>query len=203
MKNKSSWIIVILLLLVGVTSVYVASTYAKYTETLPQRTGEATIAKWAFASDNESKTITVDFSTTYDPATLVAQRIAPGTEGGFKIEVANTNGETGVDFTMNFGNVTPAIGTFRFEVIPEPNVDSVVVSFHERKDKFQLQDFDFFETLVRDSFQFKRKNIKNNLKKYDLKTIDSILQQHGYDLTVRAEDLDVGIFVEISNALLK
>lgn len=119
MKNKSSWIIVILLLLVGVTSVYVASTYAKYTETLPQRTGEATIAKWAFASDNESKTITVDFSTTYDPATLVAQRIAPGTEGGFKIEVANTNGETGVDFTMNFGNVTPAIGTFTFEVIPD------------------------------------------------------------------------------------
>ena len=119
MKNKSSWIIVILLLLVGVTSVYVASTYAKYTETLPQRTGEATIAKWAFASDNESKTITVDFSTTYDPATLVAERIAPGTKGGFKIEVANTNGETGVDFTMNFGNVTPAIGSFTFEVIPD------------------------------------------------------------------------------------
>ncbi len=119
MKNKSSWIIVILLLLVGVTSVYVASTYAKYTETLQPKTGEATIAKWAFASDNESKTITVDFSTTYDPATLVAQRIAPGTQGGFKIEVANTNGETGVDFTMNFGNVTPAIGTFTFSVIPD------------------------------------------------------------------------------------
>lgn len=120
MKNKSSWIIVILLLLVGVTSVYVASTYAKYTETLQPKTGEATIAKWAFASDNESKTITVDFSTTYDPATLVAERIAPGTRGGFKIEVANTNGETGVDFTMNFGNVSPAIGTFTFSVIPDP-----------------------------------------------------------------------------------
>ena len=113
--------------------------------------------------------------------------------------------------SREYGSITVLLNYFfdikkeffvsRKQFIPEPNVDSVVVSFHERKDKFQLKDFDFFETLVRDSFQFKRKNIKNNLKKYDLKTIDSILQQHGYDLTVRAEDLDVGIFVEISNAL--
>ena len=115
--------------------------------------------------------------------------------------------------SRDYGSITVLLNYFfdikkeffvsRKQFIPEPNVDSVVVSFHERKNKFVLKDFDFFETIVRDSFQFKRKNIKNNLKKYDLKIVESILQQHGFDLTVRAEELDVGIFVEISNALKK
>ena len=55
------------------------------------------------------------------------------------------------------------------QFIPEPKVDSVVVSFKEKREKLPVKDFDFFERIVRDSFQFKRKNIKNNLKKYDLK----------------------------------
>ena len=91
----------------------------------------------------------------------------------------------------------------RKQFIPEPNVDSVVVSFRERKHKLPLIDFDFFETIVRDSFQFKRKNIKNNLKKYDLKIVESVLSKYGYDLTVRAENLDVEVFAELSNALWK
>lgn len=115
--------------------------------------------------------------------------------------------------SREYGSITVLLNYFfdikkeffvsRKQFVPEPNVDSVVVSFRERKDKYNLKDFDFFETIVRDSFQFKRKTIKNNLKKYDLKIVESVLQQHGYDLTVRAENLDVGIFVEISNALLK
>ena len=59
----------------------------------------------------------------------------------------------------------------------------------------------FFQ-LVRDSFQFKRKNIRNNLKKYDLSIILSVLNQHGYDLNVRAEQLSVEMFVELANALV-
>lgn len=102
-----------------------------------------------------------------------------------------------------FFEVKKEFSVSRKQFIPEPNVDSVVVSFHERKEKLPLKDFDFFEMIVRDSFQFKRKTIKNNLKKYDLKIVESILQQHGYDLSVRAENLDVRIFVEISNALWK
>ena len=79
----------------------------------------------------------------------------------------------------------------------------MIVSFHERKEKYPVLNFDFFERIVRDSFQFKRKNIKNNLKKYDLKIVEAVLNEHGYDLTVRAEDLDVSVFVDISNALWK
>ena len=91
----------------------------------------------------------------------------------------------------------------RKQFIPEPKVDSVVVSFKEKREKLPVKDFDFFERIVRDSFQFKRKNIKNNLKKYDLKIVSEVLESFGYDLSVRAENLDVEVFVAISNALWK
>ena len=89
------------------------------------------------------------------------------------------------------------------QFIPEPKVDSVVVSFREKKNKLKLNNFSFFERIVRDSFQYKRKNIRNNLKQYDLKIIEDVLKEYGYDLNVRAEMLDVEIFAKISNALWK
>ena len=89
----------------------------------------------------------------------------------------------------------------RKQFVPEPNVDSVIVSFTEKEDKLPLKDFDKFQKLILDSFQFKRKNLRNNLKGYDLEKIESILNLWGYDLTVRAEQLDVEIFVEIANAI--
>ena len=58
-----------------------------------------------------------------------------------------------------------------------------------------------FYKLVRDSFRFKRKTIRNNLKDYDLSIIERVLNKYGYDLSVRAEQLDVDIFCEISNEL--
>lgn len=89
------------------------------------------------------------------------------------------------------------------QFVPEPKVDSVIVSFREKNNKIEVSDFDFFEELVRNSFQFKRKNIKNNLFKYNLKIVESVLDKYGYDLTVRAENLDVEIFIELANELLK
>lgn len=64
-----------------------------------------------------------------------------------------------------------------------------------------LKDQDLFFRLVKDSFQFKRKNLRNNLKKYDLDSISLILEKYGYDLTARAEQLSVEIFVDIANGL--
>lgn len=113
--------------------------------------------------------------------------------------------------TRDYGSITVLLNYFydikkefnvsRKEFIPEPKVDSVVVSFTEKKDKLELKDYSFFETILKDSFQFKRKNIKNNLKKYDLKIVEEVLKEYGYDLTARAETLDLEVFVSISNAL--
>ena len=87
--------------------------------------------------------------------------------------------------------------------VPVPNVDSVIVSFEERKDREEVCNLEFFETIVRDSFQFKRKTIKNNLGKYDLKVIEEVLLKHGFNLNTRAESLEVGVFVDLANALYK
>lgn len=89
----------------------------------------------------------------------------------------------------------------RNQFYPRPNVDSVVVSFTNRKDKEKLIDKDFFLKLVHDSFQYKRKTLRNNLKKYDLDKVSLVLKKYGYDLNVRAEALSYKVFVDISNAL--
>ena len=89
----------------------------------------------------------------------------------------------------------------RNEFVPVPNVDSVIISFKEKENKYELLDSQFFEKLVRDSFQQKRKTIKNNLVCYDLEKVNMILQRYGYDLSVRAEALPVNVFVDLANEL--
>lgn len=107
MKNgKKSLFVIALLLLVGVTSGYVASTYAKYTSEITGNSGTATVAKWAFEDDNTAQTLTINLADTYDATTLVADRIAPGTAGSFNIALSNENSEVGVDFTIALDSIT-------------------------------------------------------------------------------------------------
>ena len=84
--------------------------------------------------------------------------------------------------------------------IPKPNVDSIVVEFN-KKEQICLKNPELFFKLVRDSFTQKRKNLRNNLKNYDLNQIEEILKKHNFDLSVRAEQLSIDIFVDISNNL--
>ena len=90
----------------------------------------------------------------------------------------------------------------RNEFIPKPKVDSEVITLIEKEDKLYLKDYNFFTKLVRDSFQFKRKTIKNNLKNYNLDKVLEILSKYNYDLSVRAEKLSTDIFVDIANNLV-
>ena len=83
---------------------------------------------------------------------------------------------------------------------PKPNVDSVIIEFKSNK-KYNVNNEELFFKLVRDSFKYKRKNLKNNLKEYDLEKINNVLYKIGKDLTVRAEALTIEDFVFISNEL--
>ena len=103
-KDKKSLWLIVLLLLVGLTGGYVASTYAKYTSSVDKE-GTATVAKWAFADDNSDSELKIDFTDTYDATTLVNDRIAPGTSGSFDIQVVNETSETGVDFTLKIKSI--------------------------------------------------------------------------------------------------
>ena len=81
-------------------------------------------------------------------------------------------------------------------------MDSVIVSFTEKSNKKYLKNFLFFQKIVRDSFQYKRKTIKNNLRSYDLKIVSDVLSKYGYDLSVRAENLQLDVFVDLANELI-
>lgn len=85
--------------------------------------------------------------------------------------------------------------------VPRPNVDSAIMQLKRRDNKLHLNDESLFFKLVRDSFQYKRKNLRNNLKNYDLGKIEETLKRYGLDLSVRAEHLTIEQFVEIANNL--
>ena len=77
------------------------------------------------------------------------------------------------------------------------------VSFKDTKKEIELEALnkEKFERLIRDSFQFKRKTLRNNLRVYPLEKIEKVLKKYGHDLSTRAEAIPVLEFVEISNCL--
>ena len=84
--------------------------------------------------------------------------------------------------------------------VPEPNVDSSVICL-EKRNLLGNTNKETFERLIKDAFQFKRKNLKNNLKGYDLDKINEILIKYNYDLSNRAEDIPTEVFIEIAKIL--
>lgn len=115
--------------------------------------------------------------------------------------------------SRNYGSITVFLNYY-FEInklfvvsrncfIPKPNVDSVILSLTRKEEILHVTDFSLFSKLVRDSFQYKRKNLRNNLKSYNLVKIEEVLRKYNYQLTSRAEELPLEVFVEISNNLSK
>lgn len=110
--------------------------------------------------------------------------------------------------SKNYGSLTVYLN-YNFDVkkefvvsrncfYPKPNVDSIIVSFYNKK-RLDVKNIDIFNKLVRDSFKFKRKTLKNNLNDYDLFKIEKVLEKYNYDLSVRAEQLPVEVYCDIAN----
>ena len=144
MKRKSM-IVMVLLLLVCLTSGYVASTYAKYTSQLANISSTATVAKWDFKAGGNYGTFSIDLPASVDASTLVAGKIAPGTSGTFTIALDNSGSEVGVEYTIDFtgasnvpsnlvftakgSTVTIANGASIEGSIPAGETDTVTISW--------------------------------------------------------------------------
>ena len=85
--------------------------------------------------------------------------------------------------------------------MPKPNVDSIVIEFKKKETLQYLKNKEKFFKLVRDAFKQKRKTLKNNLKEYNLSIIAEILKKYNMDLSIRAEQISLDIFIDISNNL--
>jgi len=113
--------------------------------------------------------------------------------------------------TKNYGSITVFLNYYfkikkLFDVsrncfIPKPNVDSAIIALDKNVDKPIIDNKDLFFKLVRDSFQFKRKTLRNNLKGYPVDKIELVLNKYGYNLGSRAEEISMDVFVDISNNL--
>ena len=96
--------------------------------------------------------------------------------------------------------ISKVMDVSRNSFIPKPNVDSAVIRF-DRYYRDDCKSENKLFSLIRDSFQFKRKNLRNNLKGYNLESVEKTLNKYGKDLTVRAENLSLEEFIDISNNL--
>ena len=85
--------------------------------------------------------------------------------------------------------------------IPEPKVDSAVIVMNKKSNINNNFNYELFLKLVKDAFQFKRKNLRNNLKSYDLDTINRVLEKYNLSLTDRAENVSLEVFIDIVNTL--
>ena len=81
---------------------------------------------------------------------------------------------------------------------PAPNVDSAVISLNKH-DKYVINDKIKFDKFIKDAFQYKRKNLKNNLSDYDLVKIQELLGKHNYEnvMAAVAATIFIGVPLDI------
>jgi len=103
MSKKKTTLVVAFVAIAVVALGLGAAVYAKYISSI-QRTGTATVAKWAFTDDNTAGTVICEFDKTYDSTTLVAGKIAPGTSGKCPIEISNATSEVGIRYDIKLSD---------------------------------------------------------------------------------------------------
>jgi len=106
-KRRTRTTLVVAFVVMGVAVLGLAAgVYAKYIASIQGKSATAEVAKWAFKEENESKTLSCNLAQTYNPDTLVAGKIAPGTKGTCNIELSNTESEVGVNYTITIKEVS-------------------------------------------------------------------------------------------------
>lgn len=106
-------------------------------------------------------------------------------------------------FINYYYDVKKVMDVSRNVFMPMPNVDSIVLSLDKKSNTYDLIDKEYFFKLVKDSFKHKRKTIRNNLLNYNLEIIEKVLNNYNMNLTTRAEEIPINVFVEIANELVK
>lgn len=103
-------------------------------------------------------------------------------------------------FLNYYFDIRKVLDVSRNVFLPKPNVDSIVLEFN-KKEHINIQNEELFFRLIRDAFKQKRKTLRNNLKEYDVNKIEEVLRKYNMDLSVRAEQISMDIFIEIVNNL--
>ena len=113
-KTRNKPIIILLALLLITAIVFSMYAYAKYKTTLTGN-GTATVAKWSFKVNGQTQTIPdIDLATTMKKVNNVAEnKIAPGTEGSFDLNLDATGSEVAIDYNIKLA-ITEKPSNLRF-----------------------------------------------------------------------------------------
>lgn len=129
----------------------------------------------------------------------VAQRLSaiPGTKDYNSLSIA----------VQYYAEVETVMNVPKKVFIPQPNVDSAVIRLTMRKEPpIQVNDTDFFFSLVRASFANRRKTLWNNLVSFfgknQKETLELLIEQSNIDPKRRGETLSIEEFSLLSKCLL-
>lgn len=104
MSKKKKTLIVIGVLLVILLSFVGGRVYSKYVARVKGE-GIAQVATWNFKVNGQEEQVqTINLQSVYNNATLVENKIAPGTSGNFDIVVDATGSDVGINYTIDFRN---------------------------------------------------------------------------------------------------
>ena len=102
MTNKKKRVLIVAILSMIVISFMGGQSFSKYISQV-KGYGQFDIAKWSFlVNGQESSMNTIDLSSTCNNGTLINNKIAPGTEGNFNIEIDATGSEVGIQYQVTF-----------------------------------------------------------------------------------------------------
>lgn len=103
-KFKKGTAYTAVLLTVATLGVLGGNTYSKYFTKIDGE-GTATVARWAFKANNETKRIAnIQLTNTYNENKLLKNTIAPGTQGSFDIVLDTTGSDVAIDYAIKFDN---------------------------------------------------------------------------------------------------
>lgn len=86
---------------------------------------------------------------------------------------------------------------------PIPKVDSAVVKFNLKTNNTDLCNMEFLKKFISLAFSHKRKTLKNNLSTEYFDKIKPILEKYNLGSNVRAEEIPVDTYIEMSNIINK
>ena len=132
--NKTKKIVSLIILLVLLFFVFVSGyTFAKYM-TEVEGGGIGNIAKWSFKSDGENSSInTIKLGETVDSATLVNNKIAPGSKGKFDIVIDATGSEVDVVYDANIQSEVNKPTNMKFRLKEDNEIFQDLSSLVENK----------------------------------------------------------------------
>ena len=119
----------------------------------------------------------------------------------FKAEVGTKDYNSLTIYLNHYFDIRKVMIVSKNVFLPKPRIDSMVLEFNRKDKREDIKNPSLFFKLVRDSFNQKRKTLRNNLKGYDLNKIEEVLKKYNMDLSVRAEQISSDIFIDIANSL--